>query len=77
MGILQGRRRTPIISGSQVQARAYDDFDELFMRRESTALLDVRRAPVDPYAVWLEQREAERERVEHEELRWVHRYRAV
>jgi hypothetical protein len=74
MRFFQAHGRTRIVSGPQVQAQPYELFEDTVMRRESTAVLGVRTAPADPYAAWLQQREAERER--HQEVRWVHRYRA-
>jgi len=72
MGLLQGRRRTRIAGASQVQARAYEGFDDMLMRRESTTVLTAHRAPVDPYAAWLEQRKAEQAPEERPEIRWVY-----
>jgi hypothetical protein len=43
-------------------------------RREPTGL---RPRVADPYAVWLAQREAERERVEPTRIRWVYRHPRV
>ncbi|MGO9488795.1 MAG: hypothetical protein ACLQBB_07185 [Solirubrobacteraceae bacterium] len=45
--------------------------------RHEPQSLRVGPAPVDPYAAWLEQREAERERVEQPGVRWVHRPRVT
>ena len=36
-----------------------------------------RRACADPYALWLAEREAERERRERPEIKWVYRYPRV
>jgi hypothetical protein len=43
--------------------------------RHEPQTLTGRTAPADPYAAWLQQREADREREQQEPVRWVFRQR--
>jgi hypothetical protein len=45
------------------------------MGRHEPQILVERIVPKDPYAAWLEQREAEGEHVDRPRVRWVHRQR--
>jgi hypothetical protein len=49
---------------------------DLVSRHEPQILIE-RIVPKDPYAAWLEQREAEREFEDRPRVRWVHRQRGA
>jgi len=51
-----------------------DEANEMTGRHEPQILVE-RIVPKDPYAAWLEQREAAREHEERPRVRWVHRQR--
>ena len=50
---------------------------EPMMTRHEPQSLTERAFPRDPYAAWLEQREADRQRDEDTPIRWVYRPRIV
>ena len=54
-----------------MQVRDLDD--ETLGRCEAQAIIS-RAVAIDPYAAWLERREAERRLRQPSEVRWVHRY---
>jgi hypothetical protein len=55
-----------------VQLSSMGGLDEPASRHEPQILIE-RSAPKDPYAAWLEQREAESEREARPPIRWVQR----
>jgi len=63
-------------SPASVEPITYRGARQLADRHEPVALTE-RAKPVDPYAAWLEQREAEREQLERPQIRWVHRPRII
>lgn len=77
MGILRGNRQSdggecvPARTGIQMQVRDLDD--ETLGRCEAQAIIS-RAVVADPYAAWLERREAERRLREPSQVRWVYRY---
>ncbi len=71
MGILRGNRHS---GGAAIELTRRDADDGLLTRCEETAI-SLRRAPTDPYAAWLERREAE-ERHDRPQIRWVYRHEA-
>lgn len=75
MGLFQGVAGRRITRTAQIDEPAIGDaLDEALMRRESVDLFAARIMPEDPYAAWLQQREAEREQPA---VRWVHRHPAA
>jgi len=63
-------------SSGTIQPFTYGGSQPNVSRHEPLALSE-RARPVDPYTEWLQQREAERERDERPEIRWVSRPRIV
>lgn len=59
-----------------ISLSAQDEADQMTGRHEPE-ILTLRALPQDPYAVWLEQREADREREGHPPVRWIHRQPGV
>jgi hypothetical protein len=51
-------------------------FEQTMTRHEPEAFT-ARTLPRDPYAAWLEQREADRQQGEDSQIRWVYRPRLV
>ena len=71
-----GSLHTQTDSGASIGLRlaAEDEATEMAGRHEPQILVE-RIVPQDPYAAWLEQREAAREHEERPRVRWVHRQR--
>ena len=71
MGILRGNRHS---GGGAIELTRRDADDGLLTRCEEPAI-SLRRGSSDPYAAWLERREAE---LQHDrpQIRWVYRHTA-
>jgi hypothetical protein len=74
MGSLQAQANSRELD-SPFFARPGDGAD-MAGRHEPQILIE-RIVPTDPYAAWLEQREAERELEQRPRVRWVHRQRGA
>jgi hypothetical protein len=72
MGSLQAQTDTWDANG--FRPATADEVAEMTGRYEPQILVE-RIVPKDPYAAWLEQREAAREHEERPRVRWVHRQR--
>lgn len=72
MGSLQAQRDSRRSDSFSIAAGV--DASEMAGRHEPQVLIE-RIVPKDPYAAWLEQREAQREFEERPRVRWVHRQR--
>jgi hypothetical protein len=69
-----GSLRTETDSEASIGFRLANEAAEMEGRHEPQMLVE-RIAPKDPYAAWLEQREAAREHQERPRVRWVQRQR--
>jgi hypothetical protein len=72
MGPLQAQTDSGTLEGFRFAGRG--EAADLAGRHEPQILVE-RIVPKDPYAAWLEQREAEREFGDRPRVRWVHRQR--
>ena len=79
MGILRGNRHTqrgaaaPQRLGARPIDRLSRDLDDGTLGRCEAQAIVTRAVAADPYAAWLERREAERRQRERPEIRWVYR----
>jgi hypothetical protein len=76
MGLLRGARRRGEDVGIGLRIDHGAANDEAACRYEPQ-FLSARPVPADPYAAWLQQREAEREIEIRSQVRWVHGQPAV
>ena len=80
MGILRGNRHSgrgagaPQRPGARPIERLGRDLDDGALGRCEAQAIVTRAVVADPYAAWLERREAERRQRERPEIRWVYRY---
>ncbi len=80
MGILRGNRQSgrstgaPQRLGARPIERLGRDLDDGTLGRCEAQAIVTRTAAPDPYAAWLERREAEQRLRERPEIRWVYRY---
>jgi hypothetical protein len=79
MGILRGNRHggrgagAPQRLGARPIERLARDLDDGTLGRCEAQAIVTRAVASDPYAAWLERREAERRQRERPEIRWVYR----
>ncbi len=80
MGILRGNRHSgrgagaPQRLGTGPIERLGRDLDEGTLGRCEAQAIVTRAVATDPYAAWLERREAEQRQRERPEIRWVYRH---
>jgi len=80
MGILRGNRHSgrgaaaPQRLGARPIERLSRDLDDGTLGRCEAQAIVTRSVATDPYAAWLERREAEQRQRERPETRWVYRY---